>query len=211
MVEAGGPRHGASGAVEIRRAGPGDGDALGEIHAAAWEAAYAPFFEPGFAARAVADRRTRWHRRVAEEAGAGSGSGAGSGAGSGSGVGSGVGAAVTLLAIVDGRALALSVTLPSASRPDFAEIASFYAHPDGWGTGVAAALMDETLRGLRAKGYAGVHLWTLRDTPQSRRFYTKCGFADCGTARAFDFGEGNLLEQVEYARPLTAGTAGTAG
>ncbi|KOU41161.1 hypothetical protein ADK55_29625, partial [Streptomyces sp. WM4235] len=69
MVEAGGPRHGASGAVEIRRAGPGDGDALGEIHAAAWQAAYAPFFEPGFAAHAVADRRTRWHRRVAEEAG----------------------------------------------------------------------------------------------------------------------------------------------
>ncbi|MFJ5808418.1 GNAT family N-acetyltransferase [Streptomyces sp. NPDC093093] len=176
--------------MEIRRAGPGDGDALGEIHAAAWRAAYAPFFEPGFAARAVADRRTRWHRRVAQEAG------------------SGAGAAVTLLAVVDGRPLALSVTLPSASRPDCAEIASFYAHPDGWGTGVAAALMDETLRGLRTKGYAGVHLWTLRDTPQSRRFYVKCGFAECGTARAFDLGEGNLLEQVEYARPLAAGTAG---
>ncbi|MFD9376388.1 GNAT family N-acetyltransferase [Streptomyces sp. NPDC059999] len=194
--------------MEIRRAGPGDGDALGEIHAAAWQAAYAPFFEPGFAARAVADRRTRWHRRVAQEAGAGSGAVSGVGAGSGSGAGSGAGAAVTLLAVVDGRPLALSVTLRSASRPDCAEIASFYAHPDGWGTGVAAALMDETLRGLRTKGYAGVHLWTLRDTPQSRRFYVKCGFAECGTARAFDFGEGNLLEQVEYARPLAAGTAG---
>ncbi|MER5773411.1 GNAT family N-acetyltransferase [Streptomyces sp. NPDC002039] len=207
--------------MEIRRAGPGDGDALGEIHAAAWQVAYAPFFEPGFAARAVADRRTRWHRRVAEEAGgvapavgvgsgagAGSGVGSGAGAGSGTGSGSGAGAAVTLLAVVDGRPLALSVTLPSASRPDFAEIASFYAHPDGWGTGVATALMDETLRPLRAQGYAGVHLWTLRDTPQSRRFYVKCGFAECGTARAFDFGEGNLLEQVEYARPLAAGAAG---
>ncbi|MCX5074859.1 GNAT family N-acetyltransferase [Streptomyces sp. NBC_00513] len=226
MVEAGGPRHGASGAVEIRRAGPGDGDALGEIHAAAWQAAYAPFFEPGFAARAVADRRTRWHRRVAEEAGeaggvggvasgagagaevgsgVGAGAGAGAGAAAGSGAGAGAGAAVTLLAVVDGRPLALSVTLPSAARPDHAEIASFYAHPDGWGTGVAAALMEETLRGLRARGYAGVHLWTLRDTPQSRRFYVKCGFAECGTARAFDFGEGNLLEQVEYARSLPAG------
>ncbi|MEU9419205.1 GNAT family N-acetyltransferase [Streptomyces sp. NPDC048272] len=199
MVGSGRPPHGASGAVEIRRAGPGDGDALGEIHAAAWQAAYAPFFEPGFAARAVADRRTRWHRRVAE------GAGPEARAGAGAGVGSGAGAATTLLAVVDGRPLALSVTLPSADRPDFAEIVSFYAHPDGWGTGVAAALMDETLRGPRADGYAGVHLWTLRDTPQSRRFYVKCGFAECGTARAFDFGEGNLLDQVEYARPLVAG------
>ncbi|MEW2581367.1 hypothetical protein [Streptomyces syringium] len=50
------------------------------------------------------------------------------------------------------------------------------------------------LRGAR------VHLWTLRDTPQSRRFCNKYGFTECGTARTFDFGDGNPLDQVAYER-----------
>ncbi|MFG2750304.1 GNAT family N-acetyltransferase [Streptomyces xanthophaeus] len=52
--------------IEVRRAAPSDGDALGEIHAAAWEAVYAPFFAPEFAGPAVRSRRTRWHARLAE-------------------------------------------------------------------------------------------------------------------------------------------------
>lgn len=162
--------------IEVRRAGAQDGDVLGEIHAAAWEVAYAPFFEAGFAARAVRSRRARWHARVAEGAGA------------------------ILLAVADGRPLALSAFGPSPARAGCAEILSFYGHPDGWGSGIAAALMAETLRALREDGFARVHLWTLRDTPQSRRFYAKSGFTECGTARAFDFGEGQFLDQVEYER-----------
>ncbi len=49
--------------------------------------------------------------------------------------------------------------------------------------------MTETLRHLRDDRFAQIHLWTLRDTPRSRRFYTKCGFTETGAARAFDFGE----------------------
>ncbi|GAA2332803.1 GNAT family N-acetyltransferase [Streptomyces cuspidosporus] len=160
----------------VRRAGPYDGDRLGEIHAAAWEAAYAPFFDPEFAARAVRSRRTRWHERIAQ------------------------GAATILLAEHDRCPLALSAFAPSSTRPGLAEILTFYSHPDSWGSGVAAALMTETLRHLRDDGFARVHLWTLRDTPRSRRFYTKCGFTECGTARTYDFGDGNPLDQVEYER-----------
>ncbi|MEU1785424.1 GNAT family N-acetyltransferase [Streptomyces sparsogenes] len=160
----------------VRRAGPYDGDRLGEIHAAAWEAAYGPFFDPEFAARAVRSRRTRWHERIAQ------------------------GAATILLAEHDRCPLALSAFGPSATRPGLAEILTFFSHPDSWGSGVAAALMTETLRHLRDDGFARVHLWTLRDTPPSRRFYTKCGFTECGTARTHDFGDGNPLDQVEYER-----------
>ncbi|MEV7556837.1 GNAT family N-acetyltransferase [Streptomyces sp. NPDC089795] len=161
----------------IHRAGPHDGDALGEIHAAAWEAAYAPFFDPEFAADGVRSRRTRWHDRV--------------------------GRADTpiLLAEHDGRPLALSAFRASTTRPGPAEILSFYTHPDGWGSGIAAALMTETLAHLRDDGFARAHLWTLRDTPRSRRFYTKCGFTESGGVRPFDFGDGQPLTQVEYERP----------
>ncbi|MGX8904799.1 N-acetyltransferase family protein [Streptomyces netropsis] len=161
---------------EVRSVGPYDGDVLGEIHAAAWKAAYAPFFAPEFAARAVRSRLTRWHERIAQ------------------------GTATILLAELDGRPLALSAFSPSSTRPGLAEIHTFYSHPDSWGGGVAAALMTGTLSRVRDDGFARVHLWTLRDTPRSRRFYSKCGFAECGTARTFDFGDGNPLDQVEYER-----------
>ncbi|MET9607863.1 GNAT family N-acetyltransferase [Streptomyces sp. NPDC006512] len=160
--------------IEVRRAAPQDGDVLGEIHVAAWQAAYAPFFAPEFAARAVRDRLTRWHARVNG------------------------GPDTVLLAALDGRPLALAFFGPSADRPGLMEIHSFYGHPDGWGSGIATALMEATLHHLRERGAAGAHLWTLRDTPRSRRFYAKSGFSETGAARPHDFGDGLPLQQVEY-------------
>ncbi len=164
--------------IVVRPAEARDGDALGRIHAAAWEAAYAPLFDADFAARAVESRRGRWHQRIAE------------------------GAGLILLAELDGQPLALAFVRPSSSRPGWAEIFSFYGHPDGWGSGVAMALMSETLRLLSERGYGGVHLWTLRSTAQSRRFYAKCGFTESGAERTHDFGDGQLLDQVEYQRAI---------
>ena len=105
--------------IVVRPAEARDGDSLGEIHAAAWEAAYAPMFQPDFAT-----------------------------------------------------------------------------------CGVAASLMTESLRSLRDNGYAEVHLWTLRSTPQSRRFYTKSGFTESGAVRTYDFGDGRPFDQLEYRRPV---------
>ncbi|HZE51099.1 MAG TPA: GNAT family N-acetyltransferase [Jatrophihabitantaceae bacterium] len=162
--------------IQVRPAEARDGDALGEIHAAAWEAAYAPMFQPDFAARAVESRRGRWHQRIAEGTGS------------------------ILVAELDGRPLVLSFCVSSSTRPGLAEIYSFYGHPDGWGSGAAAALMTETLRSLHDNGYAEVHLWTLRSTAQSRRFYTKCGFTESGVERTYDFGDGRPFGQLEYRR-----------
>lgn len=55
--------------IEVRPAGRDDADALGEIHAAAWQAAYAPFFDPDFAARSILGKRTVWHERLARGVG----------------------------------------------------------------------------------------------------------------------------------------------
>ncbi|WP_234432441.1 GNAT family N-acetyltransferase [Streptomyces sp. NRRL S-378] len=105
-----------------------------------------------------------------------------------------------LLAEGDGRPVAMSVYHSSVTRTGLAEILSFYTHPEGWGTGVAAVLMAETLGHLRGDGFTRAHLWTLRDTPQSRRFYTKAGFTESGATRTYDFGDGNPLSQVEFER-----------
>jgi len=45
--------------IAVRPAGPEDAATVGEIHAESWQVAYAPFFEPAFAAGQIADRRTR--------------------------------------------------------------------------------------------------------------------------------------------------------
>ena len=162
--------------IAIRPADASDATVLGEIHAAAWEAAYGRFFEPDFVARSVQSRRTRWSERLAHDDG------------------------TILIAALDGRPLAFAWSRPSATRPGLAEIFSFYGHPDGWGSGIATELMSETLRFLHDDGFTRVHLWTLRDTPQARRFYTKCGFVATGATQPHDYGDGTPLEQVEYER-----------
>lgn len=162
--------------IAVRDAERDDAEALGEVHAASWAAAYAPFFDPAFAADAVRDRRTRWSARIGQVPGR------------------------ILLAEAGGRPLAFSFSLPSSTRPELAEIYSFYCHSDAWGAGVAAALMTGTLDRLRDDDFARVHLWTLQDTPRSRRLYARSGFLETGAERAYDFGDGNPLVQVEYER-----------
>ncbi|MGW6196629.1 N-acetyltransferase family protein [Kribbella sp. NPDC055110] len=164
----------AAALISTRLATPADGAAVGEVHAASWGAAYGPLFPEDVAQEGIASRLTRWHERLA------------------------AGKGLVMLGFVGDRPLAMSWSEPSDTRTQLAEIHSFYTHPDGWGSGVSAALMDATLQQLRADGYDSVHLWTLRDTPQSRRFYTKCGFVETGATQTRDFGDGNPLPQVEY-------------
>ena len=108
--------------------------------AAAWQAAYARFFDPTFAATAIADRRTRWHKLIADDA------------------------ETIILAALDGRPLVLSRSV---------------APPRGQGSRKSTAAT----------------------APQSRRFYTKCGFIETGDTRMWDYGDGNPLHQVEYQHP----------
>jgi RimJ/RimL family protein N-acetyltransferase len=155
-------------------ASPHDGDVVGEIHAEAWKVAYAGFFPPEFFAEAVRQRRGKWRGMLAE------------------------GKGTAMLAALNGRPLAFSYFGSSPARPESAEIFGFYGHPDGWGSGVASALMTASLQRIREDGFRRVHLWTLSDTPQSRRFYAKSGFTESGAVRGHDFGDGNPIEQVEY-------------
>ncbi|TYB66064.1 GNAT family N-acetyltransferase [Nonomuraea sp. PA05] len=154
---------------------PADADSVGEIHAESWKAANASFFAPEFFAEALRQRRTKWHDVLATDE-----------------------KNTLLLAARDGRPLAFSYFGPSALHPGSAEIHGFYGHPDGWGSGIAQALMAATLDRIHAGGFGRVHLWTLRDTPQSHRFYAKCGFTVSGTVRTYDYGDGHPLHQVEY-------------
>ncbi|MFI7642835.1 GNAT family N-acetyltransferase [Nonomuraea sp. NPDC049400] len=163
-----------AGVFKVFHASPDDGDAVGVIHAESWKAAYTGFFSPEFGDAAVSHRRGKWHGVLAE------------------------GKDTILLAALDGRPLAFSYFGSSPEQPESAEIFGFYGHPDGWGSGIAQTLMTASLDRIRETGFKRVHLWTLRDTPQSRRFYAKSGFTESGAVRDHDFGDGNPIAQVEY-------------
>src|SRR5262245_24901154 len=170
-----------AGEFAVSVATPDDGEAVGEIHAESWQAAYAPFFAPEFFAEAVRGRRTRWRGVLTVIQDAAGGDRAHD---------------TVLLAALDGRALAFSYFGGSHTRPGSVEIFGFYGHPDGWGSGIAAALMAATIERMSPGKH--IHLWTLRDTIQSRRFYAKSGFTESGLTQTHDYGDGNPLHQVEY-------------
>ncbi|MEU7831053.1 GNAT family N-acetyltransferase [Nonomuraea sp. NPDC049129] len=171
-------------AITVHPAEPGDGDVLGEIHALSWGVSHGPFCTPKVAAAGVEERRTKWHGILAEvEA-------------------KGLGMDTILLARLNERPGAFARFGASTSRPGHAEIHTFFAHPDVWGSGIAMALLMAVLDRVRDAGYDDVHLWTLRDSAQARRFYAKNGFAETGRTHDHDFGEGPPLALVELERAV---------
>nr|WP_201784428.1 GNAT family N-acetyltransferase [Nonomuraea pusilla] len=164
--------------IRIREAGPGDGDVIGEIHAVSWGVSHGPLCAPKVAAAGIQERRTKWEAILAE------------------------GEDPVLLGLLDDRPGAFARFGASSSRPGLGEIHTFFAHPDVWGSGLAPALLAATLDRLREAGHDRVHLWTLRDSAQTRRFYAKNGFGETGRRHDHDFGEGPPLTLVELERTL---------
>ncbi|WP_343070477.1 GNAT family N-acetyltransferase [Nocardiopsis mwathae] len=150
---------------------------MGEVHAAAWRVAYRGLFSAEHLEAMARLRQDKWGPLIARLGEADD---------------------VLLVARVDARPRAFCYAGPSPARPGAAEIFAFYSHPEAWGSGVAGALMDAVLARLSGPGGRHVHVWTLRDTPQSRRFYAKCGFRPSGAHGRRAMGDGRHHEQVEY-------------
>lgn len=96
------------------------------------------------------------------------------------------------------------------------EVYGFYLHPDAWGSGAAAPLMQRCSRFLAERGFAHAVLWVLRDNPRARSFYAKAGWAPTGreilfmgpqTAQALP----TPLPEVEYEIRLPVGNTTTDG
>ncbi|PRX91833.1 GNAT family N-acetyltransferase [Allonocardiopsis opalescens] len=174
--------------LTIAPATPADAAAVGTVHADAWAAAFGRLFPADRLAALAAERRGRWGAVLAQP-----------------------GPATVLLARLHGRPAAFVMTAPSPDRPGAAEIKGCYAHPDAWGTGAAAALLRHSLARLTAAGHPLAQLWTMRDTPQSHRFYTKHGFTASGRARERDFGGGAVQTEVEFLLALPAADRSAGG
>ncbi|MEM9135212.1 MAG: GNAT family N-acetyltransferase [Actinomycetota bacterium] len=167
-------------AIDVRPARPGDGAAMGRVHADAWKVGYAHIFSAAFLnAIDRAERAENWERRIA------------SGAVDGAEVEGGP-RSITAVGELDGELLAICSYGPyrpvaavdgEGTPPELCELWGLNVHPDAWGTGLAQAMMGWSLAGLAADHPEPTAvLWVLTDNGRGRRFYEKQGWAESGVA-----------------------------
>ena len=77
------------------------------------------------------------------------------------------------------------------------EITAIYVDPDHLGTGLGRELMAAAVDYLHSGPWTQAILWTLRDHPATRRFYTAAGWHEDGEARDHDM-HGHLVPLVRY-------------
>jgi GNAT superfamily N-acetyltransferase len=165
----------------LREANVGDASDIGAVHAEAWRVAYRDLFESDFLSDQVESRRARWPHVMAQPAFANS----------------------TLLVAERGSRVAAFAHLgPAVDRDNCGEIYACCAHPSVWGTGVASALMSETLQILAESGFRQVRSWTISGLNRARRFFLKSGFRESSRTRESDFGDGRPVLELEYVRSI---------
>jgi RimJ/RimL family protein N-acetyltransferase len=145
----------------VRLATTDDGDAIGEVHAAAWQLGFGNMLHREFLERASAGRRNGWQYAIAHVL------------------------ALSNLVLVGGRDTRI-LAFSQSGEPDDGgtdlEIFAFYCHPVAWGTGMAEILMHETCAVLSTGAQRAV-LWTPSEAHRARRFYERCGFRLTGRMR----------------------------
>ena len=74
------------------------------------------------------------------------------------------------------------------------ELSALYVVPEEWGSGVAAALHDKAVAGMRELGATEAALWVVEGNTRARRFYEREGWTDGGETKASMFN----LSEVRY-------------
>jgi GNAT superfamily N-acetyltransferase len=89
-----------------------------------------------------------------------------------------------------------------ALSADRGEVYGFYAHPDAWGSGVAAALMAVSEDHLRQIGFINAVLWVLRDNPRAHAFYRKANWQPSDVTGRFEWRPGHTIDEVQFVTDL---------
>lgn len=142
------------GGVLIRRAEPGDAEAIARVHVASWHAAYRGILpDEQIAARSLVVRIAQWTAAVRQSD------------------------RVTLVACdasgtIEGFASALSLDSGASSFDSYLQ--TLYLMPDARGHGLGRRLLAAMARTLMERGSSNMVLRTLRLNP-ARRFYERLG------------------------------------
>ena len=87
------------------------------------------------------------------------------------------------------------------------EIISLYTLPGKTGKGYGSRLLEEMVRRLEQAGCPGCLLYVLRENPQARRFYERCGFCWDGTQVEVPLPPETVCTDLRYVRHFDEGRA----
>ena len=170
-------------AVRVRAATPDDATAIGRAHVAAWRSAYV-----GQLPQALLDSldpaqsAEGWRRLVDRDDGDGGGG-------------------ALLVAEIDGAVVGFASL---GAHRDGGREGVLYAvnvHPDSWGLGAGAALLDAVETALAKRGFERATLWVLPGNQRARRFYERNGWLSDEVLQHEVLG-GVLVEELRYSIAL---------
>jgi GNAT superfamily N-acetyltransferase len=78
------------------------------------------------------------------------------------------------------------------------ELSALYVVPEEWGSGVAGALHDKALAGMRELGATEATLWVVEENTRARRFYEREGWSADGETKSSMFD----ISEIRYRRRL---------
>jgi GNAT superfamily N-acetyltransferase len=171
-----------SDAVELRRAGPADAEAIAGVSVRTWHHAYGDFIDPRtLFERTVEQQLPLWQERL--DAGADG---------------------EIWVAMAGGRVVAYTAVGPSGDDDATAATGSLralYVDPPAQGAGLGAYLHDHALMRLQALGFPAATLWSFAKNEQARTFYEHRGWL-LDPSGAGQEGADWLDASVRYARAV---------
>jgi GNAT superfamily N-acetyltransferase len=171
-----------SNSTRVRAAAIADAPALGQIHVAAWRAAYRGIMPANhLAALAAEDRAALWTTVISRS-----------------------NPAEIVLVSESGGSLTGFCAAGSAWRPEEAglgEVQSLNVNPRAWGTGAGDALLARAEDWLRGRQFQDAILRVVRDNLRARRFYERHGWTDDGRSDIATV-LGVAVPEVRYRRHL---------
>lgn len=161
-----------------------DADRLGEIHVAAWQAAYRGFMPDAYLdGLSAAERADHWRTGLSQDPRPGS---------------------VRLVA-VDGADVPVGFLFGGPAGGDAGvtdgEVYVVNVHPEYWGTGAGSSLLRTAQDDLATRGFSTAVLWVLAGNRRARSFYERHGWQAAGEARTVEV-FGVTVDEVRYRRDL---------
>jgi len=162
-----------------------DAVALGELHVAAWRAAYTGLFPDELLARlSVAERIAGLRDRLA--------------------LSHGPDYFVLVAESIEDGSVAGFVSAGGSRDEDrkaSGEVYALYVHPAHWGAGAGSLLLAEALHRFGEARYESAILWVLERNVPARAFYEHAGWRADGATRPFVY-ESERLNEVRYLHDL---------
>jgi ribosomal protein S18 acetylase RimI-like enzyme len=165
--------------VFIRRAEPGDEEAVARVHVRSWQVAYRGLLPDDYLDRlSPSDRAARYTFAENDP-----------------------GSPHTTVAVGEDGICGFTTTGPcrDADKEGAGELYAIYVHPDRWSRGIGRLLIEDARSRLSRDGFSEAVLWVLVGNERAQRFYRTDGWVPDDQRRLQDV-HGITVDEVRYSR-----------